>query len=435
MQIIERLKDIIADTDKNELVSKAFSFLIFSFSGMFAGYLFTWFIARQFGASVNGLIALSFSVFMIVSILGRMGVHMNLVKFYSSDDNFEKDPGIFYKMLLKALIVSCGLGLLVYLFNGLIAKEILEKPQLKPYLNWIALTIPPWVTVILCASVFRARRKNKRFAFLKNSGRFLFSLIFLLIFWLFSSSSLIAIKAHFFGVLTLAILSLILVIKNFKKISLRSKMNSWEFLRESFPMMISSTILVLLGWIDTFILGVFESDDTVGVYNVSLKIATVTLFSLQGINSILAPKIAASYKTGKMKDFKSLIAFSTKLNFFFTLLLAAIIIVFHDFILSIFGPEFKTGYVILIVLCLGQVVNSISGSVGIILQMTGHQKFYRNIVALALGINLILNFTLAPFFGAVGVAIATVVSLASWNIYGAYYLKKKLGVISYYNFK
>jgi O-antigen/teichoic acid export membrane protein len=97
-----------------------------------------------------------------------------------------------------------------------------------------------------------------------------------------------------------------------------------------------------------------------------------------------------------------------------------------------FGNEFIEGATVLIILCVGQVVNSISGSVGVILQMTGHQKVYQNIVLIALILNLILNLLLVPLYGTIGAAIATVISISSWNVIGAIYLKKKHNIITYF---
>lgn len=102
-----------------------------------------------------------------------------------------------------------------------------------------------------------------------------------------------------------------------------------------------------------------------------------------------------------------------------------IIVIFHDFLLGIFGEEFKAGYIILFIFCAGQLVNSLSGSVGIIMQMIGKQKVYQNFVIIALFINLALTFILTPVYGGIGAAVSTVISMVFWNIGCAVYLKKK----------
>ena len=431
-----RIQNQFKDSDKKEILSKGFSFLVFSLSGTLAGYLFTLFVARNFGASVNGLIAISFSIFMMATMLGRLGIDINLVKYYSDENVIRADTGTFFKMLLKALVFSSLIGVSVYLLRDLIAIKIFGKEQLIPYLKWISFAIPLWVSTLLCASFFRAIRKNKTYAFLNNAGRFLVTLILAVgLYYFISKDELITIQAHFYALVCLAIGSFIAVLFYLKPIRIKSDYNSWKFLRESFPMMLSSAILVVLGWIDTFILGIFESDDVVGIYSVSLKIATLTSFGLQAINSILAPKISAAYKQEDMITFKKLIRFSTRLNFLITLLLISVIIIFHCYILEFFGEEFLAGSIILLILCIGQVVNSLSGSVGVILQMTGHQTKFRNFVLIALITNIILNLIFTPIYGAIGIAVSTVISMALWNLLGTIYLKKKLNIITYYNFR
>ena len=435
-KIKNRIQNQFKDSDKKEILSKGFSFLVFSLSGTLAGYLFTLFVARNFGASVNGLIAISFSIFMMATMLGRLGIDINLVKYYSDENVIRADTGTFFKMLLKAIVFSSLIGISVYLLRDLIAIKIFGKEQLIPYLKWISFAIPLWVSTLLCASFFRAIRKNKTYAFLNNAGRFLVTLILAVgLYYFISKDELITIQAHFYALVCLGIGSFIAVLFYLKPIRIKSDYNSWKFLRESFPMMLSSAILVVLGWIDTFILGIFESDDVVGIYSVSLKIATLTSFGLQAINSILAPKISAAYKQEDMITFKKLIRFSTRLNFLITLLLISVIIIFHCYILEFFGEEFLAGSIILLILSIGQVVNSLSGSVGVILQMTGHQTKFRNFVLIALITNIILNLIFTPIYGAIGIAVSTVISMALWNLLGTIYLKKKLNIITYYNFR
>ncbi|MEO2060397.1 MAG: flippase [Mesonia sp.] len=435
-KIKNRIQNQFKDSDKKEILSKGFSFLVFSLSGTLAGYLFTLFVARNFGASVNGLIAISFSIFMMATMLGRLGIDINLVKYYSDENVIRADTGTFFKMLLKALVFSSLIGVSVYLLRDLISIKIFGKEQLIPYLKWISFAIPLWVSTLLCASFFRAIRKNKTYAFLNNAGRFLVTLILAVgLYYFISKDELITIQAHFYALVCLAIGSFIAVLFYLKPIRIKSDYNSWKFLKESFPMMLSSAILVVLGWIDTFILGIFESDDVVGIYSVSLKIATLTSFGLQAINSILAPKISAAYKQEDKITFKKLIRFSTRLNFLITLLLISVIIIFHRCILEFFGEEFLAGSIILLILCIGQVVNSLSGSVGVILQMTGHQIKFRNFVLIALITNIILNLTFTPIYGAIAIAVSTVISMALWNLLGTIYLKKKLNIITYYNFR
>jgi len=430
----QKINKIFENNDYKEILNKGFSFLVFRLGGLLAGYLFTFFVAREYGASVVGLISLSFTLIMCVSIFGRLGIDINLIPHFSNEEN-SNDSSLFFKVLLKAFLISSFLAFIIFLLKDGISVNLFHKPQLKPYIFWIALTIPLWAVILVCAGLFRALKKNTLFAFFNNPGRFLATLIALcLLFICCENDEMIAIQAHFYGVLAIAILSVYLANKQFKnRIKVPSNTNSWLFLKASFPMMLSGVVIVFLGWTDTFVLGVYETDDTIGIYNVALKIATITSFSLQAINSILAPKIAKYHQENNIKELKKIIRFATNINFIITLFVVLSIVLFRNFLLGIFGQEFLAGVTVLLILCFSQLINSLSGSVGLIMQMTGLQKVYQYIVLVALVINIILNFTLTPKFGAVGAAVATLISVAFWNIYGAIYLRRKLNIISYFN--
>lgn len=429
-----KLKHILRDSDFKEILSKGLSYILIRGFGIVISYAFTVYVTTTFGASVFGLFSIAISIFMIASVIGRLGVDIHLVKFYSIQNNIN-DVGLFYKTLLKSFFISAVISVIIYLFRFHIANDLFKipKPEVVPYLNWILLSIPFWSVTLICSSVSRAQKNIKWFSFISLVSRFLFSFIVLLILLSFVNEPITVAKAHFLGIIITSIIAVIHTVKGFKTVSFKSQTNSWVFIKESLPMMLSSSILIFLGWMDTFVMGVFETDSNVGIYNVCIKIATITSFTLLAINSILAPKIAKSYSENDETNYKKLIRFSTKLNFLVSSAVIIGILVFNKLLLSIFGEEFIKGQTILFILCAGQIVNSFSGSVGIILQMIGKQKVYQNFVISALLINLILTVILTPIYGGIGAATATVISMMFWNLGCAIYLKTKLQITSYYN--
>ncbi|MCL6266667.1 flippase [Flagellimonas myxillae] len=426
--------NLTKDGDKKEILSKGFLFLIIRLLGLFAGYTFTYLVVKFYGTEVYGLVVLCFSLFVFSGVLGRLGIDVNLVKFYSSPEN-GSEKGLFFRVVLKSIVVSSIIALALYWSRHLLSEDLFNKPDMEPFLFWLTVSIPFWSLTLVCAGYLRALKMNHWFAFFNNSGRFVLTVIILAVLWSLSDNPLDAIRAHTYGVITLSVLAFALCVKKHGGITLKTQQNTWFFLKESFPMMLSASMIILLGWVDTFVLGIYENQTEIGIYNVALKIATFTSFTLQAINSILAPKLAKSYKEGNTPSFTKLIRFSTKINFFITIAVVALLVLSHHWILSIFGKEFLGGSIILIVLCGGQLVNSFAGSVGVILQMTGKQKVFQNIVLTALFLNIILNFALIPEYGGLGAAIATAASMACRNVLAAGYLKSKMGIVSYYNFK
>ena len=429
--MIKLLHKYIKDKDSQEIISKGFSFLIIRVGGTLLSFAFTLYVTNRFGKAEWGLIALGFSIFTIISIFGRLGLDLNLVKFYSQDKNLD-DTGIFYQALIKVFLFSSVLSLLVYFFGDKLVNDVFiePKPDLLPYLNWLLLSIPFWSSVFVSAAIMRARKMNKSFAFYTLFGRFFIVLLIILL--ITHDNALFVLKAHFISLAVLCVISVIHAIIILKKPTIKTKENAWVFVKESLPMMLSSSILVLMSWMDTFVMGIYENETEVGIYNVAVKITTLSVFSLQAINSILAPKIAKTFAENDQQAFKNLIKFTTKLNFFLTLILVAFITVFSSFLLGLFGEGFEAGVTVVFILCFGQLVNSLSGSVGVIMQMVGKQNIYQNYILTALIINLILTLILTPIYGGIGAATATVVSLIYWNIASAVYLKRKMGITTFF---
>ena len=83
---------------------------------------------------------------------------------------------------------------------------------------------------------------------------------------------------------------------------------------------------------------------------------------------------------------------------------------------SVFGAAFAGGYQALIILSVGQLANAGMGSVGMLLNMTGHERDTARAVGVSAATNVVLNLVLIPLLGINGAASATAISMALWNV-------------------
>ncbi|QTY26399.1 lipopolysaccharide biosynthesis protein [Flavobacterium sp. CS20] len=432
--LLDKVKSIIVDKDFSEILSKSFYYILFRVGGTIFGYVFSVFITQTYGANIYGIVALCFSFFLFIGVFGRLGIDTNIVKVFSKPE-YRSDVGLFYKAVSKSFLVSLLICFIVYVFGEEIVVDLLvePKPEILPYLPWVLFSVPLWSIVLISASFFRARSRNNIFAFFNNPGRFLLSLFFLLVLYFFvDKDPIITVQSHFFGILVLALISLFLVYRDFNGIKLKHKSHYWGFLKDAFPMMLASSAIIILSSTDTFLMGVFETTENVGIYNIALKISTLSIFFLQAISSILAPKIAKAYAENDIENFNKIVKFSTKINFYLSSSLIAVIIIFRKFLLNLFGEQFVEGEVILIILCAGQIINAFTGPVGVVMQMIGKQKVFRNIVIIALILNIILTITLIPIYGGIGATISTSISMFVWNISSSAYLRLRKGIKSHF---
>ena len=110
-------------------------------------------------------------------------------------------------------------------------------------------------------------------------------------------------------------------------------------------------------------------------------------------------------------------------------------ILFHEYILGFFGPNYYKSKHALLILLSGQIINSLSGSVALYLNMTGRQKILLYFLIVSALANIVLNLILIPKYGMVGAAISTAFSLILWNLSGVIYVYKNDKILLFVNYK
>jgi O-antigen/teichoic acid export membrane protein len=154
--------------------------------------------------------------------------------------------------------------------------------------------------------------------------------------------------------------------------------------------------------------------------------------TLMAVNSIASPKFAEKYANKDIDGMGKTAMQSAKLIFWTTIPLAAILLLFPKFFMGLYGKEFLIGFEALRWLIIGRIINAFSGSVGNLMQMSGQQKSFMNILVIGSIINIMLNYFLIPIFGINGAALASVASLSFWNLTMVYVVKRKFGFSTIY---
>jgi O-antigen/teichoic acid export membrane protein len=94
----------------------------------------------------------------------------------------------------------------------------------------------------------------------------------------------------------------------------------------------------------------------------------------------------------------------------------------------VFGAEYESAYVPLVILCVGQLVNASMGSVGALLNMTGHERDTTKSILVAAVVNVALNLSLVPHWGIIGAAVATASTLTVWNLIMWHKVRARIGI-------
>jgi len=204
-----------------------------------------------------------------------------------------------------------------------------------------------------------------------------------------------------------------------------------QWLKSALPFMVLGAMQLVNQRTDILMLGIFSSMEEVGIYRTVVQGARLVTFALVAVNMALAPVIAGIYAEKNLERLQRMVTVAARAILIGTIPIALILIfAAHWFLVVFFGPEFGDGANALRILCFGQLVNAGMGSVGIILNMTGHEKYAVAGVAIAALMNIGLNLVLVPLYGLVGAATATAISLSVWNILLAWWVYARVGIHS-----
>ncbi len=194
------------------------------------------------------------------------------------------------------------------------------------------------------------------------------------------------------------------------------------------------TLLLLTGMgfinsrTDIVMLGAMKEARVVGIYTVASAGASLVPFVLLSVNTSLGPIISRLYHSGQKDLLQREITHTARLILLFSLPVAIILIMFGRWFLMLYGEEFTAGADALAILCAGQVINIAAGSVGLILIMTGYERDASLGLGIGAVVNVVLNLLLIPRWSMNGAAVATAISMATWNLVMAWFVRKRLGL-------
>lgn len=182
---------------------------------------------------------------------------------------------------------------------------------------------------------------------------------------------------------------------------------------------------------DVLLLGLLAAVVDVGVYRVAAQGALLVSLGLTALNLVVAPFAARLYAEGEQHKLQKLARRTAQAALAFALPAVALFAVFGEWLLvMLFGSEFAGAYWPLLILAVGQLANAGFGATGMLLNMTSFERDVTRVVAIAAGLNVVLNLTLIPFFGVIGAAVATSLSLLFWNVWLWRVVRWRLGVSS-----
>lgn len=412
-----KIKSLLHNKNYRNLITGAGS--VFILKGLGVGVMFGTqvFLARILGAEEYGYFVYVMTWMTILAIFARQGLDTSLVRLipeYMVNNDWGLLKGLLRYARIRVSIAGIGISVITALIVWFGFKESNVKLSQSFWLMLVALPVYSWVGIQ--QAILRAFRHvglaEMPDAIIRSVGLcigcgiifFVFDKILSWQAWLFN---LIAIIVSF---------GLMAVWCNNKKIkTVQSVSSKPEWKSISFAMLLMAGMNVIINNSPIIILGFYASSEDVAVYGAVSRIMALVSFGLIAVNTIAAPMIAELYHSGQKQELQRILNIAAWGIFMCTIVAVFILTVFGKYILNLFGSDFVCGYIPLVIMCGGQVVNALTGSVGWLMNMTGHHVQMSKIIFFIMIFNVVFGMLIIEKYSIVGAAYISSISVAVLN--------------------
>lgn len=184
--------------------------------------------------------------------------------------------------------------------------------------------------------------------------------------------------------------------------------------------------------LDKFLLGVYRGAIQIAIYGVAAQLNNYFLTFSDIVSNVFTPKIHLMVAEKKsLSDMTDLMIRVGRVQFYIAMLIFMGYVFFGQAFICVWaGSEYKESYLIGLVLFLGATLPLIESVSNELLRALGLHKAYALLVAISAVLNLAISIPLCLWFGALGCAIGTTVSLifCSWIARNIYMSKKGIEV-------
>lgn len=419
------------DSQSHEIMRKGASVFFLKIFGTGLAFLFQIAIARYLGASGSGLYFLALTIVTLGSITARLGLDNSVTRFVSahaSNNEWHQVKGVVQKAIRITLAVSLVVSALMYLLAKPLAVDVFNKTELVSPLKIMSLLIVPIGLLWIYATALQGLNKLRNTVLIQNVLIPFFATLAL-----YFLAPRYGISGAVFSYGIGVVISLIFSYWGWRQVQRAwlqppSDFSYQTLLKASTPILAAILLQQLLQALPLLMLGVWGSTADVGLFTVAQRTAGLVSLVLLTANTTLSPKFAELYIQNDLVTLTRVVQQGQATVLIMAMPILLIFCIAPVWVLGFYGPDFSSGWLLLVIISLGQLVNVATGSVESLLIMTGNEKSFLKAGFFTTILSIVLCLGLIPLYGKTGAAIAFSISLAVVNLLRVYYVWHTLGI-------
>jgi len=390
----------------------AIIFLGYIISKLF-GLIYRVLVGRYIGPEEYGIIAVMIAVYTIGKKLSRLGIPKGVQKYvaeYRPENSIEKQVGVVRTGTILITISSLITASALFIISPWLSTEIFNESRAIWPIRFAALLLPIWAHKGNFVAVTDAYEKMQYHAYTSQIFPNIAKVILTGIFIILGYGYLGAAAAFAIGYGLAAVAAGYYAYKILPEIFKPNFSSSFDFRKlftHSWPLFAAGLLASIAGYIDTLMLQVFLGAREVGLYNSAYPFASALAFGTSIFGSIYLSNASKLYKNGKKEEMMSAYGMIVKWTAIVAIPLLAIMLVFPQSLLQIFGEEYLGMANVLRILGLGFLLSALIGPISGVIQAVEKTKYKLYLTVFTGVSNISLNLVLIPIYGVIGAAFAT----------------------------
>lgn len=397
------------------------------------GFLRQFITIRMLSPYEYGMIMLGLTCLTIGSYLSYLGMEQGAqryIAYHHARNELSDVRGAIFSSARIVGVVASLITIITISLSGPLS-SLFSKPDLKEIIVMYGIMIPFSVGTGMIVAYLLGFGRPDVVVRIKDIYFGIFSVTFLYIALLVDRNMYSALVSLTISYILLFIISL----RAYKKYISRQlkeevpKKLGKPLVLFSLPLYFTVITSLIMGNIDTLMIGYFMPAENVGYYNAAFLLMQLIPIFLNPLGIIFMPIATSLIAKGDDRHIKDLYRVVTKWLFIFTLPLFLTFFLFSSSVLNVFfGKPYSLASVALMVLCASEFIHTFLGPNNHALIAYGKTKVLMISSITATLVNILLNTILIPRMGINGAAIATGISLAISNLIDSTYLYIKYRV-------
>ncbi|MDF1608026.1 lipopolysaccharide biosynthesis protein [Hoeflea sp. YIM 152468] len=435
--VLERLATLAAATDETSVAQRmamiAFSIRIVSAAIAFVSQII---LARLMGEFEYGVFVFVWVIAIILGNLSCLGFHTAVIRFlpqYRSAGAEEAIMGLaatarIFAMVSATLIAATAIAALYMLGDKV------ESHYVQPL--FVGAFILPMIAL---GDVLDGTARANSWPVHALSPTYIARPLLILVFvagaiWLgrmadANTAIVAALAAAYVTTITQFIVVTSRLRKRFPARGVEVHFRTW--LMVALPIFLIEGFYFMLTNADVIIVGLYLPPEKVAVYFAAAKTMALVHFVYFAVKAAAAQRFSALISGADRNALAVFARQTVRWTFWPSLLVGALVITAGPFLLSLFGPAFQEGHLIMVVLFAGIIAKAMIGPGEVLLTMAGELRICAMIYAMALAANLGLNVVLIPVWGLLGAATATATAMAIEAGLLHLVIRRRLGIVMF----